>query len=96
MKHDIVVTVEKITGYCPVFKSGDRFKIREGYIVEPSLPLCIHALLPVFHFVPALARGIGGREFGSKEDDFIFVSCPDPGPPFSCGGNVIFKLQREI
>lgn len=93
MKKEIIVTVEKIKGNCPVHKLGDRFKIKEGYILETETPICIHSLFSIMEFASILSRGTSPVELGSRSQSCIYISCPDPNEEYSTGGNVIFKLE---
>ena len=46
--------------------------------------------------VQALAQGYSAAELGIGEtDDEGYVQCPDPGPPYTQGGTVIFMVKRK-
>ncbi|GAH43041.1 unnamed protein product, partial [marine sediment metagenome] len=39
---------------------------------------------------------LSAKEMGfGKGDNVAFIQCPDPGEPYTCGGTVTFRLQRE-
>ena len=89
---DVKVEVHKVEGDCPIFHKGDSFLIKNGYILESTMPLCIHALKSILHFAPLIARGFTGADLGLGTGKEAYISCPDPGYPLTPGGNVIFKL----
>ncbi len=96
MPRDVVVTVHKTEGECPVFRTGDRIFFRGPEIdLERSDAVCAHALPPLLHYLNALRPGADMAELGlSKgERNTGYVACPDPGPPFTNGGRVIFRLE---
>jgi len=44
----------------------------------------------------AFLHGTSAKELGiGVEPDLGYVQCPDPGPPCTKGGTVIFELKRE-
>ncbi len=95
-KKNVLITVHKVEGTCPVFKQGDQFTVKEGYILDTDIPVCIHAMVSIIHFLPLLARGFTGSELGlCKNSDEAYVACPDPGPPYTYGGKVIFKIKAQ-
>jgi len=86
------VTVERVEGRCPVHSKGDRFVVRGGFSVD-SLggAICLHALLGMAAVLWALGHGHDPQELSLGDPPTL--SCPDPGPPLSCGGRVLFRLE---
>ncbi len=96
MKYRLVITVEKVKGKCPVYAPGDRMIVEMPRLVlEETTSLCIHAFTAMQTILQALARGYSAKALGvGPSDDEAYVQCPDPGPPYTNGGTVIFKVKR--
>ncbi len=59
--------------------------------------LSIHALGSMRPVIIALSGGISFKELGlTMEGEVGFIQCLDPGPPYTFGGTVIFKIKREL
>jgi len=52
-----------------------------------AMPMLLSAFL---HGASATELGIGSQE------TIGYIQCPDPGPPCTKGGTVLFKLKQEI
>jgi uncharacterized repeat protein (TIGR04076 family) len=93
----LVIEVEEIKGECPVYKKGDKIVIDGPEIVlEKTGAICIHALAPLLHYVVALREGMDPRKLGlSKDREYAYIQCVDPGEPYTDGGTVIFKCYIE-
>jgi len=94
----LVVRVKEIRGHCPVFKIGDKIVFDEPEIIlEATDALCIHALGSMLPILVALSRGTSFKKLGltTKEEDVGYIQCLDPGPPYTSGGTVVFKISRE-
>lgn len=90
---DLIVSVEKIDGFCPIFKVGQSFLIKEGYQLVAGFPLCLHALHSLSPYYVALSRGILPQELGlAGPDGAAYVQCLDPHQ-ITGGGTVSFKLS---
>jgi uncharacterized repeat protein (TIGR04076 family) len=92
------MTTKEIRGNCPVFSIGDRIIIEAPEIVpERTDALCVHALGSTLSMIIPLSRGISFKELGlsGEEEDVGYIQCPDPGPPCTLGGTVIFEIRRE-
>ncbi len=89
---DVWVTVQKVSGSCPVHSEGDRFVLHEGFALD-SLggSVCLHALLGMAALLWALGHGHSPEELSLGDPPLL--ACPDPGPPLSCGGRVLFRLE---
>ena len=87
--------VREVRGHCPLYKPGDELVVN-GFYVEPGkAPVCIHALCALSPLLSAFAHGASARELGiGEEDDRGYLQCPDPGPPHTRGGTVVFELVR--
>lgn len=94
MAEDLVVTVERITGTCPVYHESDKFFIRKGFILESNRRLCLHGLASMIPFYACLARGISPSDLGLGSD-CAYVHCPDPCQ-ITNGGTVLFKIEKEV
>jgi len=94
----LIITVEEIRGRCPVFKVGDKIIVEEPEIItEKTDRLCVHAFGSMLSMIIPLSRGVGFRELGlaKEEPEVGYVQCLDPGPPYTSGGTVVFKIERE-
>jgi len=89
------ICVERVEGECAAgYKPGDCFTL-DGFKYESRVPLCVHALLGITPIAYAMARGASARDLGVGDEDSVgYLQCPDPGPPVTRGGRVIFRLER--
>ena len=88
----------EIRGICPIYKIGDKITICDPIIdTEKSNALCTHALSSLLHYSVALENGTDSVKLGlSRPDDKknAYIQCLDPGPPYTRGGTVIFRIKR--
>lgn len=95
MARKVRIRVAGIEGECPVHSRGDQFFIDGPSLVSEG-PVCIHALPTLLHYGALLREGADPVELGlAREGRVAFVACPDPGPPLTEGGTVIFELERK-
>jgi uncharacterized repeat protein (TIGR04076 family) len=93
---DLLVKVKEIKGSCPVYKVGDRFRLKEGYKLTTEIPLCMHSLAALMPFYNALRIsrpeewGLAGKEERGK----AYVQCLDPYE-ITGGGTAIFEVIAE-
>ncbi len=88
------VKVVKVDGYCPVFSEGDEFEFEDFFVKKgQKCDICIHALVAISHFLWALAHEHSPEEIGIGEGRIGHLRCPDPGPPITKGGSVLFELS---
>jgi uncharacterized repeat protein (TIGR04076 family) len=97
-KYRVVITVDRLDGVCPLYKPGQ--KVGElfwwYFDGDATTHLCSHAVASMLTAIIPFSRGVSAVEMGfGKEDDVAFVQCPDPGEPYTCGGTVVFRLERE-
>lgn len=98
MKYRVIARVDRVNGYCPIYKIDDKIVFEDFYLCSRnSENVCLHALAsmtsllsPFLHGSSAIRLGIGRKE------DIGYVQCPDPGQPHTKGGTVIFQLTREL
>jgi len=97
MKTRIIITVEKIRGNCPIYKTGDKILIDEFYIKSNhSQNICIHPFAAMTTLLSAFLHGSSATELGIGSQKTIgYIHCPDPCPPYTKGGTVFFKLKKE-
>ena len=90
------IEVWEIRGKCPVFKKGDKIIIDPPKIVlEKTDAICIHALPSLLHYAIALNEGVDPVKLGlSKDPNYAYIQCVDPGEPYTDGGTVIFRCRR--
>lgn len=92
---DLQVRVADIQGHCPVYKEGDMFTLKSGYILdtEHSCPVCMHSLSSLMPFYSALSRGIDAFDLGlaPEEGKPARIRCPDPCA-YTGGGTVILEI----
>ncbi len=81
---------------CPVFKKGDKIIIDPPKIVlEKTDAICIHALPSLLHYAIALNEGVDPVKLGlSKDPNYAYIQCVDPGEPYTGGGTVIFRCRK--
>jgi len=91
----IVFEVVEIRGRCPVYKKGDKIVIRGPEIdLKRTDALCIHALESILHYAVALREGVDPVKLGlSKDKNYAYIQCLDPGEPYTEGGTVIFRCK---
>lgn len=79
-----------------MFRVGDEFTIEGAkFKIKSGSAMCIHALPSILHFSMALREGADPVELGlAREGKKAYVRCPDPGEPYTCGGGVIFEIER--
>ncbi|MEM1625607.1 MAG: TIGR04076 family protein [Candidatus Nezhaarchaeales archaeon] len=92
----VLISVMEIKGSCPVYKVGDKMTLEGFYIVSDGpANICIHALTAMMSLLSAFSHGASARDLGiGSKDDEGYVQCPDPGPPYTEGGTVVFRLKR--
>jgi len=97
MKYNITIEVKEVRGFCPLYKPRDRIVLKDFYIdSKRSKNICMHLLSAVSTFLSAFVRGSSAIELGiGNEEDIGYLQCPDPGPPYTRGGTVMFELRRE-
>ena len=91
------IEVWEIRGVCPVFKKGDKIIIIDPpkIVLEKTDAICIHALPSLLHCAIALNEGVDPVKLGlSKDPNYAYIQCVDPGEPCTGGGTVIFRCRR--
>ena len=75
----LTVRVVEIKGHCPVYQPGDRFRVREGYVLEAIQGYCMHALSALMPYYAALSRGIEPLHLGlcRPGGEAAYLQCPD-------------------
>ena len=90
----VVITVVDVRGYCPIYKVGDQIVIDGFYITtSKSRDVCLHALLAMSSLLSAILHGRTPKELGIGNEKVGYLQCPDPGPPHTSGGTVLFKIE---
>jgi len=97
-KYKLTITVKEVHGKCPLYQVGDKMVINEFYIdTNNSKHICMHAFSAMLTSLSAFIRGFSAKDLGIGTDaDVGYLHCPDPGPPYTKGGAVIFEVKREI
>lgn len=87
------IEVCEIRGICPVYEVGDKIVLAGAKILlDKTDAVCIHALSTLLHYVVALDEGVDPVKLGlSKDKEYAYMQCVDPGKPYTHGGTVIFK-----
>jgi len=93
----VIIKVKEVRGYCPLYKPGDVIVLEKFYIKsKESANICVHAFTSLISLLSAFSHGYSAKDLGIGEtDDVGYLQCPDPGPPITKGGTVIFELRRE-
>jgi len=84
------IRAEKINGSCPVYEEDDII-VLDGAKVKGKV--CLHALSAITSLVVPLRDGIAPSCYGIGDEKVGYLQCPDPGPPYTKGGTVIFRLE---
>ena len=93
----LIIQVVDIKGKCPVYETGSRITLEEGYILDPgeSDPVCMHSLASILPYYVALSKGIQARALGLSRgnSEEAYVQCLDPCE-ITGGGTVRFEISR--
>jgi len=93
----VIIVVKAIKGSCPVYHIGDKI-ILNGYYIDSKISsnVCMHAFSAMLTLLSAFAHGASAIDLGiGEKEDLGYLECPDPGPPHTKGGTVLFELRRE-
>ncbi|MFW9994893.1 MAG: TIGR04076 family protein [Candidatus Odinarchaeota archaeon] len=90
MKSEVRVEVIEVRGKCPVYKTGDEFSLEQS---EIRGKICLHALASLMTFLIPLRDGLSPEKYGLGKEH-AYLQCPDPGPPYTRGGTVVFCLKK--
>ena len=93
----LIIEVTEIRGTCPVYKTGVRIVLDDGYKVnlQETDNICMHSLSSILPYYNALAKGVEPKELGlAKKGEAAYIQCLDPRE-HTGGGTVIFKITRE-
>ena len=97
-KKRVILIVEEIKGNCVVFSGGERITIDGPQIdLNKTDKICIHALAGISNFILPLQWGISPKEVGLhiRDGNEAYFQCLDPGPPYTDGGTVLFRIKIE-
>lgn len=92
----LIVEVIDIKGKCPVYKTGEKIVLDEGYKInlEETDNICLHSLASLLPYYNALAKGVSPVQLGlAKEGDEAYIQCLDP-QEYTEGGTVTFRVKR--
>jgi uncharacterized repeat protein (TIGR04076 family) len=90
---DLLIEVSDVQGFCPAFKVGDRFYIRDGFKLVADLPVCMHALQAISPYYVAFSSGIDPARLDlDGPDGAAYVQCLDP-QHITGGGTVTFRIS---
>ncbi len=92
----LTIKVKEIRGICPVYKSGEKIVIDEGYKLnmKETDNICMHSLGSILPYYVALSRGINPTELGlARKGKKAYVQCLDPCE-YTGGGTVVFEVIR--
>jgi uncharacterized repeat protein (TIGR04076 family) len=92
----LMIRVVEIKGVCDVHSIGDEIVIDGPTIdLKKTNKVCIHAMAPILHYAVALREGASCEKLGlTKKGNKAYIRCPDPGEPFTSGGEVVFEVTR--
>lgn len=97
-QYRVTATVKEIRAKCPLYTLGDKIVFEDFYAKSSkSEDMCIHAFSAMSTLISALLHGRSAVDLGiGSEPDVGHIQCPDPGPPYTKGGTVVFELRRQI
>lgn len=94
---DLRVRVVEVQGNCPVYREGDAFYLKEGYILDTgrSCSVCMHSLTSLLPYYVAVHRGVEPVALGlaPARGKPARVQCLDPCG-YTGGGTVVLELSR--
>ena len=93
-KYLLKVSAIEIKGKCPVYKLGNNFSVRDGYILNTNITLCMHSLTSIMPYYIPLSRGITPENLGLGKENRAYVQCLDPCD-YTNGGTVVFEIKIE-
>lgn len=96
MLYRLEITVKEVRGKCPLYSPGDKI-ILEGFYIKTaeSKDVCMHAFSAMLTLLSLISHGFSTLELGlGPEEGVAYLQCPDPGPPRTCGGTVVFEIKR--
>lgn len=81
-----------------MYRIGDEIIIDKFYInAGESKNVCMHAFSAMSTLLSAFVHGSSATELGiGAEENTGYLQCPDPGPPHTKGGTVLFEIRREV
>lgn len=96
-RYRVILHIKEVKGYCPLYKPGDKIIIDRFFIdSKESNNICMHAFSAMLTLLSAFVHGSSAVDLGiGHEEDVGYLECPDPGPPYTEGGTVLFELRRE-
>lgn len=94
----LIIKVVDVKGKCPVYKPGNQFILKDGYILDPAAsdPVCMHSLTSILPYYVALAKGVHAKDLGLSQrgSQEAYVQCLDPCE-ITGGGTVCFQMSRK-
>ncbi len=93
----LIIEVAEIEGKCPVYRTGNKIILDEGYKVNlrETDNICMHSLSSLLPYYNCLSKGVSPQELGlAKEGKDAYIQCLDP-KKYTGGGTVTFKISRE-
>ena len=93
----LVMEVVEIKGRCPIYNSGDRIIIDDGYKInlKETDNICLHSLASLLPYYNALAKGVSPAALGlAKKGKVAYLQCLDP-QKYTGGGTVVFKVRSK-
>ena len=96
---DARIEAVEVRGNCGAgFVKGEKFVLsgKTGCIdFKNSDRVCYWALSDLMPALLGIHLGVDPKELGmSNEKDVAYMCCSDPGPPYTPGGNVVFKITK--
>jgi len=92
---NLVIDVIDIKGHCPVYRTGDTFRIEDGYKLKADRPVCMHSLQCLAPYYVPLSSGVDPANLGlAGPDGAAYVQCLDP-QGITGGGTVTFRITVE-
>ncbi|MCL4554804.1 MAG: TIGR04076 family protein [Actinobacteria bacterium] len=90
----VVVTVERVDGRCAAdLKVGDRFVCQGANLkLDESDRVCMAAFCSIYPMIMGARMGLELGRLGLPKH---VVQCIDPGPPYTPGGTVYFKIEID-
>lgn len=94
---DLKIVVVEIKGNCPVYREGDSFVLKDGYILDTqrSDAVCMHSLVSIFPYYTPIHHGVDPVVLGLAPENGMpaRVQCLDPCE-YTGGGTVVLEITR--
>ncbi len=98
-KYRVIYQVEEIRGECPLYEIGDKIVIDtepiETLNLKESDKVCMRAVDNMCYRLVRTAASDDLLKHVVAVNGEYRIACPNPGPPYTPCGFVVFRTRRE-